>query len=211
MCMAGVVWLMFYFPYMVTQGSFYQMGFISKLFICLFQNSAMGLHFKMLIIHEGTAEGLQWHNIFKPVTSRDDFTIGCACIMMLVDTLLYLVIALYVENLMPEDADERDQRWRFIFKNMIVNSVVNIDDNESDESVNSECQKDDDRIESVTEDQCVGIEINNLQKKYDNKFAVDGLKMNVYEDQITILLGYKGAGKTTTISMLAGDYVFLVK
>ena len=208
MCMTGVVWLMFYFPYMVSQLSFYQMGFLYKLFICLFQNSAMGLHFKMLIIHEGTTEGLQWHNIFKPVTSRDDFTIGCAWIMMLVDALLYLVIALYVENLMPDDADKGEQRWRFILKNMIVNSVVNIDDNES---VKSECQIDDDKIESVTEDQCVGIEINNLQKKYDKKFAVDGLKMNAYEDQITILLGYKGAGKTTTISMLAGDYVFLVK
>jgi ATP-binding cassette subfamily A (ABC1) protein 3 len=181
---------------MVTQGSFYEMGFLYKLFICLLQNSAMGLYFKMLIIHEGTTEGLQWHNIFKPVTSRDDFTIGYTWIMMFFHTLLYLAIALYVEKMMPNDAADREQWLSFIFKNIFMKKFVQIDDKES--------------VESKSGDQNVGIEIKNLRKIYDNSVvAVDGLTMNAYKDQITILLGYKGAGKTTVLSMLAGGYGFV--
>jgi ATP-binding cassette subfamily A (ABC1) protein 3 len=34
--------------------------------------------------------------------------------------------------------------------------------------------------------------------------AVDNLSLNIYNDQIFVLLGHNGAGKTTTISMLTG-------
>ena len=36
------------------------------------------------------------------------------------------------------------------------------------------------------------------------KVAVDNLYLNMYQDQITVLLGHNGAGKTTTMSMLVG-------
>ena len=68
-----------------------------------------------------------------------------------------------------------------------------------------------------------GISINGLHKKfkvepmvlvciYDSQFkaasgtkvAVDNLHLNMYQDQITVLLGHNGAGKTTTMSMLVG-------
>lgn len=35
--------------------------------------------------------------------------------------------------------------------------------------------------------------------------AVRDLTMNMFEGQITVLLGHNGAGKTTTLSMLTGD------
>ena len=41
----------------------------------------------------------------------------------------------------------------------------------------------------------------NLKRR---KVAVDGLSLNMYEGQITALLGHNGAGKTTTISILTG-------
>lgn len=36
------------------------------------------------------------------------------------------------------------------------------------------------------------------------KAAVRDLSLNLYEGQITVLLGHNGAGKTTTLSMLTG-------
>lgn len=36
------------------------------------------------------------------------------------------------------------------------------------------------------------------------KVAVAGMTLNMYEGQITALLGHNGAGKTTTMSMLTG-------
>ena len=37
--------------------------------------------------------------------------------------------------------------------------------------------------------------------------AVDDMNFNLYDDQITVLLGHNGAGKTTTIKMLTGEQV----
>lgn len=37
------------------------------------------------------------------------------------------------------------------------------------------------------------------------KVAVRDLNLNLYEGQITVLLGHNGAGKTTTLSMLTGE------
>ena len=34
--------------------------------------------------------------------------------------------------------------------------------------------------------------------------AVEGTSLNIYQGQITALLGHNGAGKTTTMSMLTG-------
>lgn len=36
--------------------------------------------------------------------------------------------------------------------------------------------------------------------------AVNDLSLNLYEGQITVLLGHNGAGKTTTLSILTGMY-----
>lgn len=38
--------------------------------------------------------------------------------------------------------------------------------------------------------------------------AVKDLTMNMFESQITVLLGHNGAGKTTSLSMLTGELGF---
>lgn len=48
------------------------------------------------------------------------------------------------------------------------------------------------------------MKIIGLNKKFDEFHAVKDLSMNLYRDQIFVLLGHNGAGKTTTISMLTG-------
>lgn len=45
-----------------------------------------------------------------------------------------------------------------------------------------------------------------MRKVYGKKAAVRGLNLNMYENQITVLLGHNGAGKTTTMSMLTGMF-----
>lgn len=49
-----------------------------------------------------------------------------------------------------------------------------------------------------------------LQKftlKNSTLMAVKDLSLNLYEGQITVLLGHNGAGKTTTLSILTGVYL----
>ncbi|KAI4457978.1 atp-binding cassette transporter subfamily a abca [Holotrichia oblita] len=51
----------------------------------------------------------------------------------------------------------------------------------------------------------IGIQINKLTKVFSGKkVAVRSVSFNMFENQITVLLGHNGAGKTTTMSMLTG-------
>lgn len=48
------------------------------------------------------------------------------------------------------------------------------------------------------------IELNNVSKQYDEKFAVHNLSLSILKGEVFGLLGPNGAGKTTTILMILG-------
>lgn len=49
------------------------------------------------------------------------------------------------------------------------------------------------------------MSVRDLVKKYPNgNLAVNNLNLDLYSDQIFVLLGHNGAGKSTTINMLSG-------
>ena len=48
------------------------------------------------------------------------------------------------------------------------------------------------------------IELHNLVKYYGNNCVVDGINLNIYENEFVTLLGPSGCGKTTTLRMIGG-------
>lgn len=48
------------------------------------------------------------------------------------------------------------------------------------------------------------IEVNNLKKKFGDKYVVKGLTFDVFEGEIFGFIGRNGAGKSTTVNMLTG-------
>jgi ABC-type glutathione transport system ATPase component len=58
------------------------------------------------------------------------------------------------------------------------------------------------------------IKIRALRKVFGSgkttKVALEGLNLDIYENQITALLGHNGAGKTTTMFMLTGTRLFFI-
>ena len=62
--------------------------------------------------------------------------------------------------------------------------------------------------ESIYASRNIGIRIKNVVKKFKQfgkvKNAVRNLSLNIYEGQISVLLGHNGAGKSTTISIITG-------
>lgn len=62
-------------------------------------------------------------------------------------------------------------------------------------------------FEADPQNRHAGVRVKKLRKVYANKkVACKGLTLNMYDDQITVLLGHNGAGKTTTMSMLTGMF-----
>lgn len=66
------------------------------------------------------------------------------------------------------------------------------------------------RYESPPRDANVGLKINELRKVFNNGVvAVDRVNLDIYEGEITALLGHNGAGKTTTMSILTGQSLII--
>uniref|UniRef100_A0A182LRE6 ABC transporter domain-containing protein n=1 Tax=Anopheles culicifacies TaxID=139723 RepID=A0A182LRE6_9DIPT len=201
---AGLMWFVFVMPYNIAFSNYDTMSLSAKLALCLFHNSAMSFGFMLIMRHEGTTNGLQWSNMFDPVTVDDDLSVGATMMMLLADTVIYLVIALYVEKVFPGDYGVAEPWYFPVTKKFWTNQVTPMDDGtdgteQSDGSTNS--------VEPEPVGKHAGIRIRGLRKVFNKtKVAVKGLHLSMFEDQITVLLGHNGAGKTTTMSMLTGVF-----
>ncbi|XP_058116459.1 phospholipid-transporting ATPase ABCA3-like [Anopheles ziemanni] len=200
---AGLLWFVFVMPYNIAFSNYDTMSLSAKLALCLFHNSGMSFGLMLIMRHEGTTNGLQWSNMFDPVTVDDDLSVGATMMMMLTDAVIYLVIALYVEKVFPGEYGVAEPWYFPVTKKFWTNKVVPNDDPADGQAPDSETNN----IEPEPVGKHAGIRIKGLQKVFNKtKVAVKGLHLSMFEDQITVLLGHNGAGKTTTMSMLTGVF-----
>ncbi|XP_034830996.1 phospholipid-transporting ATPase ABCA3 isoform X1 [Maniola hyperantus] len=203
----GLMWFSTYAAYMLTQMLYEDISLTTKLLLSLISNAAVGYALQMLIICEGTSRGLQWEDFFTPVSYHDQFQPGHVVLMLILDSILYMLVAIYVEKIRPGMYGV-PLPWYFPFTRSFwfpskskVAAVTNKD------GVDQEYKN---ALLKVVHDEepkgvPMGINIENLTKVYrGRKKAVDNLNLRMYENEITVLLGHNGAGKTTTISMLTG-------
>jgi ATP-binding cassette, subfamily A (ABC1), member 3 len=164
----GLAWIIFYTPYFVIHTRYSEISRLMKMIFCLLHNTSMALGFKLIVKYEGISEGLQWSNVFTPISIDDDFHVGYVFIMLTIDAILYLIIALYVEKIFPGDFGVAE-KWNFIFTKQFWRR---------------------DRSEVRIKNEKFGINIVNLRKVYDDdKVAVKGLNLDLMKDEITALLG----------------------
>nr|XP_029724371.1 ATP-binding cassette sub-family A member 3-like isoform X2 [Aedes albopictus] len=202
--MAGIIWFYSLTPYNITFGNYDRMSLGAKLASSLWCNTAMGYGFMLLMKHEGTSIGLQWSNLFAPVTIDDQLTIAHIIMMLLIDACLYLAVALYVEQVAPGKFGI-PKKWNFLFTREFWSGVYDRQMDTLDRDYLTEGRKNTEEEEPT--EKHAGIKILGLTKVFaGSKVAVNDLSLNLYEDQISVLLGHNGAGKTTTMSMLTGMF-----
>ncbi|XP_053680207.1 phospholipid-transporting ATPase ABCA3-like [Anopheles nili] len=200
---AGLMWFVFVMPYNIAFSNYDTMSLSAKLALCLFHNSAMSFGFMLIMRHEGTSNGLQWSNMFDPVTVDDDLSVGATMMMLLADTVIYLVIALYVEKVFPGEYGVAEPWYFPVTKKFWTNKVAPVDDANNEQLPDESSSN----VEAEPVGKYAGVRINGLRKVFNKtKVAVKGLHLSMFEDQITVLLGHNGAGKTTTMSMLTGVF-----
>ncbi|XP_057438072.1 ABC transporter A family member 1 isoform X2 [Lotus japonicus] len=195
---------------------------ILKVVASLLSPTAFALGSVNFADYERAHVGLRWSNIWRE-SSGVNFS---ACLlMMILDTLLYCVIGLYFDKVLPREYGRR-YPWSFIFKKNFwrKKEIVNhCSSSSKDKNVGNDSESERDllgddaykpAIEAISLDmkqqeldgRC--IQIRNLHKMYDTRkgdcCAVNSLQLTLYENQILALLGHNGAGKSTTISMLVG-------
>lgn len=69
---------------------------------------------RSLLLTFSIALGIQWENIWEPAKSGDELVLGYIFIMLLVDAILYFLIAVYVEAIFPGEYGV-PQVWYFPF------------------------------------------------------------------------------------------------
>lgn len=173
---------------------------IVKFLVSLSPNMAIIYSLNHISHLEAFGKGLRWSNVWYPVYSNDSWTVGDFLIEMLFTSFVLFVITLYMERVLPNTYGVA-MPWNFPFSKAFWCGA----ENQPHLPYSSAVRRDDAILEEEPQNLTANIRIRNLTKTFPNgKVAVDNLSFNIFEDQITILLGHNGAGKSTSISMLSG-------
>ncbi|EDX10889.1 GD17920 [Drosophila simulans] len=198
---AAIFWFLTYIPYSFGYYYYERLSLMSKLLISLiFSNSALGFGIHVIVMWEGTGEGITWTNMFHPVSTDDSLTLFYIIMTMSLGSIIFLSICLYVEQVFPREYGV-PRRWNFLcHKNYWRQYVPSLNIVPSFQTILHGSAK----ARSCRRPREVGIHLVNLQKTYGELKAVKGISLKMYRNEITVLLGHNGAGKTTTINMITG-------
>ncbi|CAF1557888.1 unnamed protein product, partial [Adineta ricciae] len=140
----------------------------AKMGTCLLHNIGLALGAQLIGMFEGKGTGLQWSMFNEPVSVDDNFTMAHVIIMFYVDALIYLVLALYIENIWPGQYGIPKSifypftlsYWRGYTKaNVPVTNDESVNQ-VADESVNP------DAFETEPTDKELGVQLNHVSKTY---------------------------------------------
>lgn len=171
-----------------------------KLGISSVFNTNMALGCMIISMWETEHVGLQWWNLFESASPDDNLTFFHILMMFAVDAVLYLLVALYIQNVFPGEFGI-PKSWYFFLQPSYwckPNSTII-------KPHNGPIELDLIKSNGTHADETV-IRIEDLSKSYDRgkTYAVNHLNMKIEPNEITALLGHNGAGKTTLMSILCG-------
>lgn len=190
-------------PYNYLMNNFHGFPYIIKAIYCMITNTNMGQALYFIMNIESREQGVNFSTLFhRDIDLR--FSFGEILFYMLLGSALMLLLTNYIERVFPGEYGISEPFYyplmpmlNYLKKRMGYRTLEN-------EAILQERKVSNPDIEDEPENGKIGIKIQNLSKKYGHKYAVNKLSLNMYEDQITVLLGHNGAGKTTTMSMIVG-------
>uniref|UniRef100_W5LI09 ATP binding cassette subfamily A member 3 n=1 Tax=Astyanax mexicanus TaxID=7994 RepID=W5LI09_ASTMX len=204
----GFIYFFSYLPYLFLWPRYDLLSHSQKVSACLISNVAMAMGAQLIGMFEGKGTGIQWSNLFDSVTVDDDFSIAQVLGLLLLDTLLYGLVAWYVEAVFPGEYGMPRPWYFFVLPSYWCSSPRVALVMEKEEEEDAEKALKGEFIEEEPTGLVSGVKIKHLAKVFKvgnkSKKAVKDLTVNMFEGQITVLLGHNGAGKTTTLSMLTG-------
>ncbi|XP_046544470.1 phospholipid-transporting ATPase ABCA3-like [Haliotis rubra] len=199
---SGIVFFISFSPYFYLNIIYQHMTRPAKLASCLLFNVGMAMGANVISLYEGAGSGAQWSNFAEPATIDDNLSLLDTMLMLLGDTAIHLLITWYMDNVRPGEFGV-PKPFYFPFTRSYWLGTKQIKD-----AYSALGHWDEKHFEKEPSGMTAGIAINNLRKVFGSgskkKVAVDGMSLNMFEGQISVLLGHNGAGKTTTMSVLTG-------
>ncbi|XP_050500171.1 phospholipid-transporting ATPase ABCA3 isoform X2 [Diabrotica virgifera virgifera] len=199
---AGIlVWILSFFipKYACGLDEANKLSWLSNVLLNLLPNMSLHYGYSIISVFEEREVGINWSNFFKPGSgSSDDITMLNVYVMLIVDIVIYTIFTFYMDGVNPGKYGVRKsilfplQNFMKLCRKPSITTVP----------VDSETVP----LEKVEagHNLAKGIQINHLHKRYKQKQAVNNLNLDIYKNQITVLLGHNGAGKSTTMSIITG-------
>ncbi|XP_046676994.1 phospholipid-transporting ATPase ABCA1-like isoform X2 [Homalodisca vitripennis] len=169
-----------------------------NLLSCLCPSIALIWSFNCIKDFQKNGRSWTMRNFFDNRTGGGRVSVGLAFIMLIVDMILYSIITWYIDSVNPGPYGI-PKPYNFMFKRSNGKKC-----GAASRTCHAAGSKNNYEIPPANIK--IGIKIENLRKtfKQGKVVAVDKVDLDIYEDNITALLGHNGAGKTTTMSILAG-------
>ncbi|XP_034781951.2 phospholipid-transporting ATPase ABCA3-like [Acipenser ruthenus] len=201
----GFLYFFSYIPYFFIAPRYDLLSHAQKVSVCLISNVGMAMGAQLIGVFEGKGTGIQWNNLLEPVSVDDPFSLAQVLGMLLLDSLLYGLLGWYVEAVFPGEYGV-PLPWHFFMLPSYWCSTPCLALVKEKEDVEKALKGE--FIEEEPVGLVSGIKIKHLAKVFRVgnviREVVRDLTLNMYEGQITVLLGHNGAGKSTTLSMLTG-------
>lgn len=126
---------------------------------------------------------------------------GCVFMTFILDCVIFSILTWYIENVYPGEYGV-GRPWYFPFTKAYWMHNKISDDDPYVEPLNKKPGFEEVSAEMRRNEG--GIKLRNLYKQFYDKNVVNGLGFDIYQNEITVLLGHNGAGKTTTMNMITG-------
>lgn len=187
----------------------------TKIAVSIFNTLAMSQGFNALLSLQGNQVDVN----FETASDKyQNYSVEIAIIMLVIDSVLYGLLALYFDKVIPSEYGV-SLPWYFPFTKGFWMGHTNNDEGlnqtelglikEEEERIRTD-MRNNRNIEEPDPGLLKQIEggqamvVRGLRKHFGNKVAVDGIDLDMFKGQIFALLGHNGAGKTTSLSMLTG-------
>ena len=204
--LAVVGWIASNIPSQVLNPRLKSTSNMKRLSSCLLPNTALSWALQVVSQKEMTGEGLHFYNINDETALFEGMTFLLILVLMLVSCLILSMLIWYLDNVWPFQPGVPKKPW-FLFtpsywsKKYVAEGLSS----QKDSIPNPKY------YEAGDETKPVAIRLSHVTKTYggllsERKVAVDDLSIDVYQDELTCLLGHNGAGKTTTMSMMTGMF-----
>ncbi|NXN71454.1 ABCAA protein, partial [Himantopus himantopus] len=175
-----------------------------KWFLSLFCPFAFNVGIAKVFHLEKYGMGFSFSNLME-----ESYFLFLTYIMLVFDSVLYMLLAMYFDKVLPGKYGIPDPPFFCLKPSYWVRSRRGSTREMPRTAVSPEEQLGGD-VEPVPAEFMgkEAIRLNNVKKAFKKKDkkteALRGLSLNIYEGQITALLGHSGAGKTTLLNVLSG-------
>ncbi|XP_041829465.1 ATP-binding cassette sub-family A member 5 [Melanotaenia boesemani] len=174
--------------------------------LCLLSPTAFSIGIAQVVYLEAQGDGAVFSSL-----ANGPHPLYVPLVMLVLDCILYLLLAVYLDQVLPGEFGIKRSLVYFLkpsYWSKRSKRYVEVSSVYDTELNGAPCG--DESVEPVSPEfrGKEAIRINNIRKVYKDKDnmveALRGLTFDIYEGQITALLGHSGAGKSTLMNILCG-------